>query len=60
MTDLITDFVEITDNGQHSYLKVDADGAANGTNFVQIAHISNVTGLTDEAALEAAGRLVTV
>lgn len=60
MTGLITDFVEITDYYSHSILKVDADGTANGNNFVQIAQISNVTGLTDEAALEASGRLLTV
>ncbi|MCC7428664.1 MAG: type I secretion C-terminal target domain-containing protein [Alphaproteobacteria bacterium] len=56
MTDLITDFVEITDNGTHSYLKVDVDGG--GDNFVQIATLLNVTGLTDEAALESGGYLL--
>ena len=56
-TDLITDFVQITDNGTDSILSVDADGGADG--FVQIATLQAVTGLTDEAALETAGNLIT-
>ncbi|MCB1530508.1 MAG: type I secretion C-terminal target domain-containing protein [Alphaproteobacteria bacterium] len=56
ITDAITDFVQITDNGTDSFLAVDADGGAD--NFVQIAQISNVTGLTDEEALETAGNLI--
>lgn len=58
MTDLITDFIQITDDGTDSALAVDADGGAD--NFVQIATLLNVTGLTDEAALESAGTLITV
>lgn len=58
LTDAITDFIEITDNGTHSFLKVDIDGGAN--NFVQIAQISNVIGLTNEEALETSGNLITV
>ncbi len=58
MTDTITDFVQITDNGTHSYLAVDADGGAD--NFVQVAAIFNETGLTDEASLESSGTLITV
>ncbi len=57
VTDSIADFVQITDNGTHSYLSVDADGGAD--NFVQIAAIFNITGLTDEDALETNGTLVT-
>lgn len=56
VTKAITDYVEITTNGYNSYLKVDVDGGAN--NFVQIATISAVTGLTDEAALVASGNLI--
>jgi hypothetical protein len=56
LTDLITDFVQITDDGTHSYLAVDADGGAD--NFQQVAQINNVTGLTDEATLEANGNLI--
>jgi Ca2+-binding RTX toxin-like protein len=56
--DDITDFVRITDNGTNSTLAIDQDGGAD--NFVSVATILGVTGLTDEAALESAGRLVTV
>jgi len=57
LTELITDFVQITDNGIDSYLAVDIDGGAN--NFVQIATIVNYIGLTDEEALEVSGNLIT-
>lgn len=56
LTDAITDFVEITDNGTHSFLSVDVNGG--GNSFVQIAQLSNVTGLTDEDALETGGYLI--
>lgn len=58
LTDAITDFVRITDNGTDSYLAVDLNGGAD--NFVQLATLLGVTGLTDEKALETAGKLVTV
>tara|TARA_R110002111_G_scaffold236693_1_gene298033 strand:+ start:995 stop:4153 length:3159 start_codon:yes stop_codon:yes gene_type:complete len=57
LTDAITDFVHITSNGTNSFLRVDADGGAN--NFIQIAQLSNVTGLSDEEALETSGNLIT-
>jgi len=56
LVDAITDFVQITDNGTHSALSVDADGGAD--NFVQIAQLNNTTGLTDEAALVSNGTLL--
>ncbi len=56
LTDAITDFIEITDNGTDSYLAVDADGGAD--NFIQIATLLNVTGLTDETSLENSGKLI--
>lgn len=56
MADAITDFVEITTSGSNSILKVDADGGAD--NFVQIATILGVTGLTDEESLETNGYLI--
>lgn len=56
LTDAIADFVQITDNGTNSTLSVDADGGAD--NFVQIATLNNVTGLTDEEALETSGNLI--
>ncbi len=58
LTDAISDFVQITESGSHSYLSVDADGG--GDNFVQVAYIYNETGLTDEEALESSGNLITV
>ncbi len=60
LTDLITDFIQITTSGSNSILYVDADGLTNGTAWTQIATISGVTGLTDEATLQTNGVLVTV
>ena len=54
--DDITEWVQITDNGTDSTLYVDANGGAD--NFVAVAAILGVTGLTDEAALVTAGTLV--
>ena len=54
--DAIEDFVQITDNGTHSFLSVDANGGAD--NFVQIAQLNNITGLTNEDALEGSGNLI--
>lgn len=58
LTDLITDFVQITDDSSHSTVFVDADGLQNGTAWTQIAIITGVTNLTDEIALESSGALV--
>ncbi len=52
----IEDFVQITDNGTDSFLAVDTDGG--GNNFVQIATLNGLTGLTDEDALLINGNLV--
>jgi hypothetical protein len=56
--DDITDFVQITDDDTDSTLYIDQNGGAD--NFVAVASILGVTGLTDEAALESAGSLITV
>ena len=48
--------MQISSNGSDNILSVDANGG--GDAFVQIATISEVTGLTDEAALVASGNLV--
>lgn len=56
LTDAITDFVQITDSGSDSNVAVDADGGAD--NFVQIATLEGITGLTDEAALVSSGNLI--
>ncbi len=58
LTDAITDFVRITSNGGDSILSVDANGADGGQNFTQIAVISGVTGLEDEAQLLSDGALM--
>ncbi len=50
-TDTITDWVRISDSGGNSTVEVDRDGTGGGYGFVQIATLSGVTGLTDEAAL---------
>ena len=58
LTDMISDFVQVTDDGTHSTLYIDVDGGAD--NFVQVANMFNVTGLTDEDALETSGNLITI
>lgn len=55
MTDVLTDFVQITDNGTDSTLSVDANGG--GDSFSAVATILGVTGITDEAALVTSGNL---
>ncbi|MEZ5902060.1 MAG: calcium-binding protein [Alphaproteobacteria bacterium] len=54
--DDITDFVEITHSGNHTYVAVDADGGAD--NFQQVVRINGLQAMTDEAALEASGTLI--
>ena len=58
LNDIISDFVQITDDGADSILSVDADGGAD--NFVQVATLKNVNGLSDEQTLEANGNLITI
>lgn len=56
LTDILTDFVQITDNGIDSFLAIDSDGGAD--NFSQIAVLKDVIGLTDEDALFANRHLI--
>ena len=56
LSDAITDFVQITDNGFSTIVSVDTDGGAD--NFTQVAYIYNRTGLSDEEALETSGNLI--
>lgn len=56
--DVITNFVKMTGSVSDSIVKVDTDGTANGTNFVQIATLDGITGLTDEVLLETNGTIV--
>ena len=54
----ITDYLEITDNGADSIVKVDLDGLGTAYSMTQIATLSNATGLTDEAALVSSGNII--
>jgi Ca2+-binding RTX toxin-like protein len=58
LTDAITQFVQISNSGANSIVKVDLDGAANGQVWTQIATMTGVTGLTDEQALLNSGHLM--
>lgn len=59
LTHAIEDFVQITNSGGNSILKVDRDGTGGTYGFQQIATIEGITGLTDEAALKNSGNLIT-
>lgn len=58
LTDAITDYVQITDNGTDSAIAVDANGGAD--NFSPVALVTNAVGLTDEEVLESSGVLITI
>ena len=58
LTDMISDFVQITESGGNSILSIDADGG--GDHFVQIATLYYTTGITDIQSLEDNGNLITV
>ncbi len=60
LSDAITNFVRITDSGADSDLRVDTTGSGSFGASTVVATISGVTGLTDEAALESIGLLMTV
>lgn len=57
-TQAITDFIQITTFQGTSIIAVDQNGG--GDNFVNIGRLSAVAGMTDEAALEASGVLITL
>ncbi len=57
--DDLTDFVQILDNGANSDAYVDVTGTGTFGAGTQIATLYNVTGLTDEIALETLGNLIT-
>ena len=57
-TDILADFVSITETGTDTILSVDTDGG--GDNYVHIATLLGVTGLSDVDSLEGTGLLVTV
>ncbi|MCL4678634.1 MAG: type I secretion C-terminal target domain-containing protein [Alphaproteobacteria bacterium] len=58
--DVITDFVQITQSGTTAYLSINQSGSGGGS-YTQIATLTGLgtQNLTDEAALEASGRLIT-
>jgi subtilisin-like proprotein convertase family protein len=58
VTELLTDFVMITNSKKNSIVSVDLDGTGTAYSFTQIATLSGVTGLTDENALAANGALI--
>lgn len=57
-TDDITDFVQITDSGLNSDVRVDTSGGASFGATAVVATIANITGLTDESALEATNSII--
>jgi Ca2+-binding RTX toxin-like protein len=56
--DTLTDWVQITDSGSDSVVKIDVTGTATFGGGTQIATLESITGLTDEAALKASGNLI--
>lgn len=58
LNDAITDYIQITTNGSNSAVFVDRDGLGGAYGFHQIATLTGVTDLTDEAALVANGNLI--
>lgn len=53
-----SDFVQVTNDGTHSYLNVDTNGGAD--NFVQIVQINNNATVSDEDTLALNGNLIVV
>lgn len=58
MTEVLTDFVRIDDSGSDSIVSVDRDGLGVTYGWTQVATLTGVTGLTNEAALVSSGNLV--
>ena len=58
LTEAITDFVLAATSGANTTISVDRDGTGATYGFTQIATLTGVTGLTDEAALVANGNLI--
>jgi trimeric autotransporter adhesin len=56
--DVITNWVRISDSGGNSTVEVDRDGAGGTYGWTQIATLTGITGLTDEAALVSSGNLI--
>ncbi|HYD17691.1 MAG TPA: calcium-binding protein [Patescibacteria group bacterium] len=58
MTEVLTDFVRIADSGSDSLVSVDRDGLGVTYGWTQVATLTGVIGLTNEAALVSSGNLV--
>ena len=59
LTEAITDFLQITDDGTDSEIRVDTAGTASFGAATVVATIDNTTGLTDEGFLEALNIIIT-
>lgn len=57
-TDNLTDFVKMEDGSNNTILSVDRDGTGTAFDWVRIASLDGITGLTDEAALVTSGNLL--
>lgn len=53
---VVTDFFKVTNNGTHSYGKIDIDGTDNGVKFDQIFKFVNV--VLDDSDFTAGGNLI--
>lgn len=49
---VLSDFITLTDQGPHTLVSVDYDGAANGANFVRIAKLIDVSGLDAQTLVD--------
>jgi Ca2+-binding RTX toxin-like protein len=56
--DTLTDWVEITDSGSDSAVKIDVTGTGTFGAGTQVATLIGITGLTDESALVTSGNLL--
>ncbi|HYD18256.1 MAG TPA: type I secretion C-terminal target domain-containing protein [Patescibacteria group bacterium] len=54
----IEDYLQVINQGANTIIRVDADGTANGTRWVQIATLTGVNLGTDETALVGSGTIV--
>lgn len=58
LTSLITNFVEMTNSGANTIMRIDRDGTGTSYTWAQAAQIDSVTGMTDEQALLNTGKLI--
>lgn len=56
--DVITDWLMIVDSGSDSIVSIDRDGDGGVFGMEQVAVLTGITGLTDEAGFEASGNIV--